>query len=137
MISLPDSKKLIIYDGHCVLCDYWVRLILRHDKKEVFYFTELQSETGKSLQKYFGLENQKVDSIILYIPKKAYYLKSTAIFEIIKSLPWYFYGALIFAILPPSITDKMYTIIAKNRYRWFGRKASCGFIDASQMHRFI
>jgi predicted DCC family thiol-disulfide oxidoreductase YuxK len=137
MISLPDSKKLIIYDGHCVLCDYWVRLLLRHDKKEVFYFTELQSETGKSLQKYLGIENQNVDSIILYIPKKTYYLKSIAIFEIVKSLPWYFYGVLIFTILPQFITDKMYTVIAKNRYRWFGLKTTCDIIDARMQHRFI
>ncbi|WP_353088610.1 DCC1-like thiol-disulfide oxidoreductase family protein [Flavobacterium sp.] len=137
MISLPDSKKLIIYDGHCVLCDYWVRVLLRHDKKEVFYFTELQSETGKSLQKKLGIENQKVDSIILYIPKKAFFLKSTAIFEIVKSLPWYFYGALVFTILPQCITDKMYTFIAKNRYQWFGRKTICGLIDAKIQHRFI
>ncbi|MCZ8145467.1 thiol-disulfide oxidoreductase DCC family protein [Flavobacterium sp.] len=137
MISLPDSKKLILYDGHCVLCDYWVRVLLRHDKKEVFYFTELQSETGKSVQKYLGIENQKVESIILYIPKKAYYLKSTAIFEIVKSLPWFFYGILIFKILPHVVTDKMYTIVAKNRYKWFGRKTTCGLIDVSWQHRFI
>lgn len=137
MISIPDSKKLIVYDGQCMLCDYWVRVLLRHDKKEVFYFTELQSETGKSVQKYLGIEYLKMDSIILYVPQKAYYIKSAAIFEIVRSLPWYFNGLMIFKILPQFVTDKIYALLAKNRYRWFGVKTICTIENSTIKNRFI
>ena len=125
MLNLPQNKKIILFDGVCNLCNGAVQFIIQRDKKDVFRFVALQSELGIEICKYIGIDQQKIDSIILYKPAVAYYYKSTAVLEIATEIGG-FYGLLgIFKVLPEKFRNYIYDYVAKNRYKWYGKKESC------------
>ena len=125
MENLPKDKKIILFDGVCNLCDSAVQRIIKHDSKDVFRFVALQSDLGQKIIKHLGIDTQKMDSIILYQPGFAYYYKSEAVLEIAKDLSGLFYFGTLFSILPTSLNNHIYDYIAKNRYKWYGKKETC------------
>lgn len=125
MQNLPQHKKIILFDGLCNLCAASVQFIIKRDKKDVFRFVSLQSDLGQELLQQLPISKQKIDSIILYESDIVYYYKSKAVFEIVKSIGGVFYCLLIFKWLPIAVTNTIYDYIAKNRYRWFGKKKHC------------
>ncbi|MDI5950936.1 thiol-disulfide oxidoreductase DCC family protein [Flavobacterium yafengii] len=125
MLNIPKDKKIILFDGVCNLCDSAVQMIIKHDSKDVFRFVALQSDLGQKIIKHLGIETQKTDSIILYQPGFAYYYKSEAALEIAKNLSGLFYFAAIFSIFPIAFNNYIYDYIAKNRYKWYGKKETC------------
>ncbi|MFV5703150.1 thiol-disulfide oxidoreductase DCC family protein [Flavobacterium sp. XS2P12] len=125
MENLPKDKKIILFDGICNLCDTAVQMIIKHDTKDVFRFVALQSDLGQKTIKHLGIDTKKTDSIILYQPGFAYYYKSEAILEIAKDLNGIFYLGTLFSILPTTFNNYIYDYIAKNRYKWYGKKQSC------------
>lgn len=125
MLDIPKNKKIILFDGVCNLCDAAVQFIIKHDKKDIFRFVALQSDLGQEITKHIGIDTKNIDSIILYQPGIAYYYKSEAVFEIAKSLGGIFYLGTIFSIFPTSFNNRIYDYIAKNRYKWYGKKESC------------
>ena len=125
MFDIPKNKKIILFDGVCNLCDSAVQFIIKHDKKDIFRFVALQSDLGQEIVKHIGIDTKNIDSIILYQPGIAYYYKSEAVLEIAKSLGGIFYLATIFSIFPTSFINRIYDYIAKNRYKWYGKKESC------------
>ena len=115
---------MVLFDGICNLCNGAVSFIARHDRMKRFRFATLQSDTGKLLLRKAGLPDDKIHTII-YIKGKKHYQRSTAILNILKDLGgiWkFFYG---FIIIPPFIRDFFYNIVAKTRYRIFGKKDRC------------
>ena len=124
-LNLPKEKKIILFDGTCNLCDSAVQFIISHDTKDVFRFVPLQSDLGQEIIKYIGIDAKNIDSIILYQPGIAYYYKSEAALEIAKSLGGIYYFGTLFSILPTSFNNYIYDYIAKNRYKWYGKKESC------------
>lgn len=137
MQNLPQNKKIILFDGICNLCDASVQFIIKHDKKDCFRFVPLQSNLGQEIINYIGLGSQKIDSIILYEPTKAYYYKSLAAFNIAKNLDGAISLISVFKILPTSFTDFLYDYIAKNRYKWYGKKESCMIPSPELKSKFI
>ena len=137
MEKLPKYKKIILFDGLCNLCDSAVQFIIKHDKKDVFRFISLQSDLGKKITNYLGINTTNLDSIILYQPGYAYYYKSEAVFEIAKELGGIYSLSTIFSILPSSITDSIYDYIAENRYKWYGKKESCMIPTPSLKSKFL
>lgn len=125
MLNIPKDKKIILFDGVCNLCDSAVKMIIKHDAKDVFRFVALQSDLGQKIIKHLGIDTQKTDSIILYQPGFAYYYKSEAVLEIAKDLSGLFYFGTLFSILPTSLNNHIYDYIAKNRYKWYGKKETC------------
>ena len=125
MKKLAVDKKIILFDGVCNLCSSAVQFIIENDKKDIFRFVSLQSELGQEITTYLGISSANLDSIILYQPGYAYYYKSQAVFEIAKELGGIYSISTIFSILPSSITDYVYDYIAKNRYKWYGKKEFC------------
>lgn len=125
MDNLPENKKIILFDGICNLCDNTVQFIIKHDKEDIFRFVALQSDLGKEIISHIGLDISKTDSIVLYEPGHAYYYKSQAAFEISKGLTGIYQWLSIFSILPKWLTDKVYDYIARNRYKWYGKKDEC------------
>ena len=125
MENLPKNKKIILFDGVCNLCNSAVQFIIERDKKDVFRFVALQSDLGKEICNYIGIDTKITDSIILYEPGIAYYYKSEAALKIASQLGG-FYGFLgNFNFLPKKINDSIYDYIAKNRYKWYGKKEHC------------
>nr|WP_315247724.1 DCC1-like thiol-disulfide oxidoreductase family protein [uncultured Flavobacterium sp.] len=120
-----ENKKIILFDGVCNLCNGAVQFIIKHDTKDVFRFVALQSELGKEICNYIGIDQTKIDSIILYNPGVAYYYKSSAVLEIGGELGGVYSLISVFKILPEKLRNYIYDYIAKNRYKWYGKKESC------------
>jgi predicted DCC family thiol-disulfide oxidoreductase YuxK len=125
MLNLPPNKKIILFDGVCNLCDSAVQFVIKHDKKDVFRFVTLQSELGQQILKHIGISYVNIDSIILYEPGIAYYYKSSAAIQIAKNLGGIWHYGTVFRIIPTGISNKLYDYIAKNRYKWYGKKEQC------------
>ena len=125
MKDLPENKKIILFDGVCNLCNGAVQFIIKHDKKDIFRFVALQSELGIEICNHIGVDQNKIDSIILYHPGVAYYYKSSAVLEIGKDLSGIYSLASVLKIFPEKFRNYIYDYIAKNRYKWYGKKESC------------
>jgi len=125
MENLPENKKIILFDGVCNLCDSTVQYIIEKDKKDVFRFVSLQSELGQQILKHIGIDTKNIDSIVLYEPGIAYHYKSSAAIEIAKELGGIFTLGTLFRIIPTSIRNILYDYVAKNRYKWYGKKNDC------------
>ena len=125
MIDIPKNKKLILFDGVCNLCNNSVTKVIQYDKKNVFLFAAIQSETGQKIINHLKIDVSKTDSIILYEPSISYDIKSTAALKIIREFGslWQLTG--IFFVFPEFFRNMVYDFIAKNRYKWFGKKESC------------
>ncbi len=125
MLDLPKNKKIILFDGVCNLCDSLLQFVIRYDKKDVFRFVALQSNLGQEIVNHIGIQNKNIDSVILYVPGVAYYYKSSAALEIARELGGFFHLGTIFKIIPTVLRNHIYDYVAKNRYSWYGKKASC------------
>ena len=125
MLDFPKGKKIILFDGVCNLCETSVQFVIKYDKKDVFRFVALQSDFGKEIIKYIGLETKNIDSVILYEPGIAYNYKSAAALEIAKNLGGFFHLGTVFKLIPNGLRNLIYDYVAKNRYQWFGKKESC------------
>ena len=125
MLNLPPNKKIILFDGVCNLCDSAVQFVIQYDKKDSFRFVALQSDLGQEILNYIGINPKNIDSIILYNPGVAYYYKSRAALEIATDLGGFFHLGTLFKIIPTGISDQIYDYIAKNRYKWYGKKEIC------------
>ena len=123
--DLTKDKKIILFDGVCNLCDASIQYVIKHDNADVFRFVALQSELGQKVLKHIGINSIHIDSIVLYEPGIAYYYKSTAALHIAKGLSGIFTLATIFTILPTGLRDFVYDYVAKNRYKWYGKKDNC------------
>ena len=125
MPNLPPNKKIILFDGVCNLCDSAVQFVIQHDKNDVFRFVALQSDLGQEILKHIGINSNNIDSIILYEPGVAYYYKSSAALQIAKNLGGFLHFGTVFRIIPTGIRNQIYDYVAKNRYKWYGKKESC------------
>ena len=119
-----QSHKIILFDGVCNLCNSSVQFVIKRDVKDQFRYAAMQEPAGQALIKQYDIDTAKVDSIILIDNQKAY-LKSTAALRIAKYLKGpvsLLYG---FTIVPVFIRNWVYDFIAKNRYKWYGKKDAC------------
>lgn len=135
--QLPKNKKIILFDGVCNLCDKTVQKIIEADTNDHFRFTSLQSEIGQKILDYIGVDKNKMDSIVLYIPGEAYYIKSQAALQIAKYLGGKYSLLTPLTILPTSLADLAYNYIAKNRYKWYGKKETCMLPDQDLLKKFL
>ena len=123
--TIPKNKKLILFDGVCNLCNNAVLKIIRQDKNDIFLFTSIQSNVGKNIINELGIDISKIDSIVLYIPGGNYYIKSEAVFKIANEFKGAWKIIQIFRIFPDFLNNLFYDFVARNRYRWFGKKEEC------------
>lgn len=124
-IPLEHNKQLILFDGVCNLCNASVQYVIRHDKKDKFRFAALQSEVGQSIMRQFGVDRTKTDSVLLYRGDHKLFYKSTAALKIAIQLGFPINLMGSFLIVPVFIRNRVYDYIAKNRYRWYGKRNEC------------
>ena len=125
MIDLPKNKKIILFDGICNLCNSAVTIVIKQDKKNTFLFAAIQSKKGKEIIDYLEIDIAKIDSIILYEPGVSYEVKSTAALKIMNDFGQFWQLTKLLWVFPKSLRNQVYDFIAKNRYKWFGKKESC------------
>lgn len=135
MKVIPKNKKLVLFDGVCNLCNDSVQFIIRHDQKDVFRFASLQSEVGKQVIAEYLPDLQGMSSIVL-LEEDQVFLKSTAALKIADSLNSFSWMSF-FLKLPRSWRDFIYDLIAKNRYKLFGKKEHCMIPTTELKAKFI
>lgn len=128
--------NLILFDGVCNFCNFWVNFIIDRDSKAFFKFTALQSDTARQILKSNKIDAMKIDSIVLVINGKIFF-KSSAAFKIARKLDGFWKLLYIFIIIPPFMRDRIYDFIASNRYKWFGKRETCRIPTDDEKHRFI
>jgi predicted DCC family thiol-disulfide oxidoreductase YuxK len=120
----PDwPDHLILFDGMCVLCSSWVRKVIARDDAGLFRFVTVQSPSGRRLAESLGIDPVFAETNAVIIDGMAFF-KSDAVIEIarrLRGLRW----AGIFRIVPKGLRDRLYDVIARNRYAWFGRDEAC------------
>lgn len=122
---IPEHKKLILFDGVCNLCNNSVLFVIKRDKKNLFMFAPLQSKIGKQIIEEFNIDTNKMDSIMLYNPEMGIYYKSTAALKIASKLGFPLNLLAVSLIVPNFIRNWVYDFIARNRYKWYGKKDAC------------
>lgn len=131
---IPENP-VILFDGVCNLCSRFVKIIIRYDKSMVFKFSTLDSEAGKSLLSRF--KHEPIPDSVVLIENNQIYTQSNAVFRIIKQLHGWPKWIYPLHILPESFNNIMYSYIASNRYKWFGKSGSCMIPDKNILHRFL
>ena len=132
---IQKEKYYIFYDGDCGFCNFWVQWVLKNDKKDQFLFSALQSEFGQNFLKERNLKTNDLNTIYLWKPESFYSTKSDAILTITNALGGVYYIANLAEILPKSIRDFGYDVIAKNRKKL--KPQACAIPTPEQKKKFI
>lgn len=130
------SKGIIIFDGVCNFCNQSVDFIMKRDKNAYFLFTANQQNAGRKILEEKGILSSEVNTIYLYENGKLY-SESTAALRIARHLGFPYNWGYVFILVPPFLRNFVYKIIAKNRYKWFGKKESCRLPSAAERARFL
>ena len=132
-----DEGPVIVFDGVCLLCSRWVRFLLRQDTGGRYRFAAMQSEAGRALLARHGLAPDDPDSFLL-VDSQGAWIDTGAIVRVMAGLggPWRVASRLVSRV-PAGVSDRAYRWVARNRYRWFGRRATCLLPDARDRSRFL
>lgn len=133
MSNLPD--KIVLYDGVCNFCASSVQFIIKHDASNSLRFASLQSPLGLELLKAYSMP-ASLEGVVFIENNKAYF-KSAAAIQIANYFGGFWKWMRIFSIFPRFLGDFIYDIIAKNRYKWFGKKDSCMIPSPEIRSRFL
>ncbi len=131
-----DETHIVLFDGVCNLCNSAVKAIIKRDRKGKFKFASLQSQRGQALLNQFGLSTNDLNTVI-YINNTRYFIKSSAVLHVLKELGDIWKLFYVFIILPQPLRDFLYSIIAKTRYKIFGKRASCMIPPTNIKQRFL
>ena len=127
---------IVLFDGWCNLCHGSVRFIIRRDPKEMFVFASLQSEQATALFEEKGVKSTTMESLVL-IKGNRVFRKSSAALEIARSLNGLWPLCYVFVIVPRPIRDRVYDLVARNRYRLFGKRDHCTYPKEAMKNRFL
>ena len=133
---MNSTYPIVLFDGVCNFCNYCVNFAIKRDKKKKLRFTPLQGETAKLLLQQYNISSTSLSSVI-FIDGNKIYTQSSAAIRICKYLDggWkLFYGLMI---IPKFFRDLLYNIIARNRYKWFGKKDVCMIPTPELRTRFL
>ena len=130
------THSIILFDGVCNLCNGAVNFVIKRDPRNVFKFTPLQEKQGVLLLKKHAVDARKLDSIVL-IENGNVYIKSSAALRIARKLSGLWPLFFVLLIIPSFIRDGVYDFIAKNRYKWFGKKEQCMIPTPGLREKFL
>jgi len=132
----PDDRPIIIFDGKCVLCSRFAQFIMRTDRHRRFRMLAAQSPVGAALYTHLGLDPESYETFIL-LDEGCASVRSDAGLRIVEKLGFPWSLCVVARILPRFVRDKLYDLIARNRFRWFGARSTCYIPDPSEADRFI
>jgi predicted DCC family thiol-disulfide oxidoreductase YuxK len=134
--AFPDDRPIVIFDGNCVLCSSFAQFILRVDRRHRFRLMTAQTPLGAALYAHYGLFDDDYRTNILLEDGRVW-LKSDGSIRIFVGLGFPWSMAAIGKVLPRSLRDLLYDVVARNRLRWFGRRATCFLPDPQDADRFL
>jgi predicted DCC family thiol-disulfide oxidoreductase YuxK len=129
------DDDVILYDGVCVFCSRWVRFVAARDKEARFRFTAIQSPYGTRLAQVFGIDPDDPDTNAVVRGGVAYF-KSEGALMVLSALPGWKWVRVLFAV-PKPLRDAVYNLVARNRYRIFGKYETCFVPDAALRARVM
>jgi len=127
---------IILFDGVCLLCNGAVRFILKRDPNGYFNFAVTQGEASRELAQQHHIE-ASLDETFVLIEGGQVYDRTDAALRIASQLGWPWRAFVVFSILPAGFRNWFYNLVARNRYRWFGRRPSCMVPGDEVRHRFL
>lgn len=122
---MEENKKIILFDGVCNLCNGFVQFVIKRDTSDVFRYASLQSEIGQQLISERNIDTTKIDSVIVIEPGVAYYIKSDAALQVGRQLKGYRTISNLLNLIPSGLRNIVYDLVARNRYKWYGKKEHC------------
>ena len=129
-------NNIILFDGVCNLCNSTIQFIIKKDTKQRFKFASLQSDAAREVLLQYSMKNVELKSIV-FITNNRIYLKSSAVLRILWELGGFYKLLYFFWVVPKPLRDLSYDYIAKNRYRWFGKKEQCMVPTPELKNRFL
>ncbi len=133
----PESppRPTIFFDGHCVMCNTFVDLVLRADRRRELHFAPLRGETARRMLP--SLPDSPEEWSMLYLDERGLHDQSDASLEVYRRLggPWRLLGLLRW--IPKRLRDPVYRFIARRRYRWFGQRSTCRMPSPEERDRFL
>lgn len=128
---------MVVFDSDCILCSRWVHLILRHERDHAIIFVSAWSQQGTALAAAHGLSPRDLDATYLFVEDGRGLVRSDAGLALLARMraPWRFLSLL--RVVPRPLRDTVYDVVARNRYRWFGRAERCFVPPPDMAHRFI
>jgi predicted DCC family thiol-disulfide oxidoreductase YuxK len=122
--GFEPGERLVLVDGVCVLCTAWARFLAREDTARRFRVAAIQSAESAAVLAQLDLPTDRFDTIVLVDDGRAF-TRSTAVLRILAGLPRPWAWLRVLAVLPAGLRDAVYGLVARNRYRWFGRIEAC------------
>lgn len=122
--DIPVGQSVILFDGVCNLCNGFVQFLIERDPKRRYRYASLQSEAGRALMRSAGLPADEINTVVLMEGGKAYTHSDVAL-RVSRQMGGLWPLATVFYIVPKFIRDAIYNWVARNRYRWFGKKEAC------------
>lgn len=129
-------QPLILFDGVCNLCTHSVQFVIQRDAKQQFRFASIQSDLGQKVLQQYGLSTTKINTVVL-LNNNQIYTHSTAALHIAQHLGGLWQLASLALWVPAPLRDMVYTFVAQNRYRWFGKQESCWLPTPELKNRFL
>ena len=136
-----EDRMIVLYDGLCGLCDGVVQFLLRRDSKDVFRFAPQQSDFAQQILTRHGLDASAIENICLIEnygqTREQLLIKSAATLRIAKGLGGIWNAAQLARILPLPLRDAAYDWVARNRFRFFGKRTDCRLVSPAEKHKFL
>jgi predicted DCC family thiol-disulfide oxidoreductase YuxK len=129
-------QQIILFDGVCNFCNFWVNFIIKRDKKDIYRFAAIQSATGQRILNVIGMSDTIIQTLIL-VDGKNYYIKSTAALKVIKNLSGPIKTLYPFILLPKFLRDFFYNAVAGYRYKIFGKRDACRVPTTEEREKFL
>lgn len=133
---MNQDETILLFDGVCNLCSGSVQFVLKRNRQANIKFASIQSEFGQTLIEKSELSNDYLDSLVL-LKNGRTFTKSDAALELTKDLSGFWKLGAVFLIIPKFIRDAIYNWVARNRYKWFGKKEVCWIPKSEWKHRFL
>jgi predicted DCC family thiol-disulfide oxidoreductase YuxK len=124
MGKVDQSTRAIVFDGFCNVCSGWAGFMMRHPARPPFALIPMQSDEGRALLEQHGIDPE-VPTTFLVLDQERAFTESTAAIHLVSQMSGLWKGVVVLRILPRSWRDAAYRLLARNRYRWFGRRSTC------------
>lgn len=127
---------IVVFDGHCLLCNGWVQFLLRHDRAQRIRFASIQSAVGQQLLARAGLQVEGLQTLLVVDGERSWQ-HTAAILRVLHALGWPWRLAWVGLLVPAPLRDVLYRWVARNRYRVWGRSATCMLPAPEHAARFL